>query len=705
MQVSDWMLMCDRAKKSRQSLIQETLMTLGNGFLEWRAAPVWSQLSQDHNPGLYISGVTCSVSVTKDEHSVVKAKAVDLPNPQLLRFIVNGKLIEFNDNSIVDAKSSLDFEHGVQTDKYVLRVAEGYISLSIAKYVDPANYHALGFEGTFSAAFEGDLVIESLIDGALVNPLAAGQQDFDSKEFDVTQISDRLLQVKTHHSGIEIAIAAKSFVNGKLMAQVDSGNPEQLLERGEIHFSANETVKFDKVIDIAASHETECPAEAARRDVDSLPLADIKSNNAEYWGNVWANSDIRLDSDNPELQRQVRLSVYHLRQNTPHKSRRQASELFPSWPLSEDGQHVNNLRDDLFVPPYYAANAPEVAQDILHHLMEVHESAENKTTSKQLSGFSLEIVYYLWAYKQFTGDLSLLNEEGLSYVLKTLKFWLDRIVLAKDGCYHIVNASGKKTYSAVDFIDNTFISLMLLWSLDWLFTLPSLSDLNLLDAAEKSSFDDKCFQKAQRVAEKLYLKLDEDSQLSDSDTAFSQKLALGTAVYILGADHVQKLIEQTGGKLSENWLKDSRDSLLDFAEKLPLSSKLILAGLDVTLGEREEALKFLSEAVLPDFSENNALATTENVNLGFMSKTLSLVQNKFAGVSIHHGLISIAPQLPASWHKLMFKQEYHAVRINIEISERLLILTADQDVTVQVYGTKANLKAGILSTFALKNKN
>jgi trehalose 6-phosphate phosphorylase len=602
MRTSDWIIAYDKPETGKLSFEQESLMALGNGYLNWQSAPVWSQFSEAHHPGLSLAaGKFHFVARINDEDvAVLDEDRLNLPNPQLMRFIVNGSLISFEQESIVDRKSFIDFEHGVQSDRYTVRVTDGFVSLTTTKYLDPINFHAFGFEGTFSTTFAGDLVIESVIE-------ADGAEDLN-----VVSISDHLLLAKSTSMDAEIAVAAKTFVNGKLIEQSESDKADsQLIERRQLSFSANETIKFEKVIDIATSLELNNPGLVARRNVDSLPLASIKANNAKYWKALWAEADIRLDSDDPDLQRLIRMSIFHIRQAAQHNA----------------NQYLDTTVYENSLLPYYCVNSPETARDLLKFWI---------THSDQLP-ISLAVVYNIWYYVQVTADVSLLNEGGLELVLNAIKRWLQWAKLDETGRYHF----GSSVY------DNVYDSLKLIWLLNWLFTLPSMQGLKLLEIAKKTGFDDKHFYRAQDISKKLYLNI--------SDASLSGYCSF--------------------------------------------RSDLRLAGIGTASVDEIELLKLLKTAL-----ESTSLECTdsEGKQLGLMADAIEVIINRFAGVDIRQGEFSIAPKLPHSWHQLVFRQKIRNVKIKIEISERLIILTADKNVTVKVYGNPVKLKAGILSTFALK---
>ncbi|MDR0297916.1 MAG: glycoside hydrolase family 65 protein [Streptococcaceae bacterium] len=782
--MSDWILKYEGLAEGTRSYGQESLMTLGNGFLGWRGAPIFSSFSEDHYPGLYAAGVFNQTTTEVSGHDVKNEDMVNLPNPQLVRIFVDGEQVLFDKEQVVKRESWVDFEHGTQHDSYTVRLAKGLIKFDSKKVVDPLKFHAFGFELTIKAGFDGNLRIDSLIDGTVLNQNVARYRAFDSKEFNVVSISDRLLTAKTRTTDIEIAVAAKSFLNGKLMTQADSGDSEQLLETETLALVANEEIKFEKIIVVATSYETNNPSDFARKGVESLPLSELTEHNAAYWQKVWAEGDIVVeDSDNPDLQRMVRMNVFHIRQAAQHAANQHLDASVGSRGLTGEGYRGHIFWDEIFVIPYYAANDPETARDVLQYRIKRLKAAQENATidgekgamfpwqsgltgdeqsqfihlntvnnewepdnSRRQRHVSLAIVYDMWIYTQLTGDFSLLNEGGLEVLLETTKFWLNKTEFSEeDGRYHISGVMGPDEYHEAypgteegGITDNAYTNLMLIWSLNWLLSLPKNPVIVLEEAARATNFDDELAQKAYDVAHKLALEIDENGVIAQYKGYFSLKevdfaaytekygdihridrllKAEGLSpddykvakqadtlmtIYNLGAEHMEMLVKQLGYSLPEDWLKKNRDYYLARTVHGSTTSRPVFAGIAVTLGEHTDALPDLMTAIGSDYYDIQGGTTAEGVHIGVMGETLEVIQNEFAGVVLRDGKISVHPHLPNSWSRLKFTQKFRGALLTIDISQQLISITADKVVDVDIYGQTFRLTANVLQTFVVK---
>lgn len=95
MEDNDWLITYEEQTEGKRAYGQESLMTLGNGYLGWRGAPVWSTYSENHYPGLYVAGIFNRTHTIVEERDIENEDMVNLPNPQLIKIYINGLWVEF----------------------------------------------------------------------------------------------------------------------------------------------------------------------------------------------------------------------------------------------------------------------------------------------------------------------------------------------------------------------------------------------------------------------------------------------------------------------------------------------------------------------------------------------------------------------------------------------------------------------------------
>ena len=765
----DWMIQYDKQEVGKRSYGQESLMSLGNGYLGLRGAPLWATCSDNHYPGLYVAGVFNHTSTEVAGHDVINEDMVNWPNPQLIKVYIDNELVDFE--AAIEKNSSIDFKNGLQIESYNVSLAKGGLTLVTTKFVDPINFHDFGFVGEIIADFSGKLRIETFIDGSVLNQNVERYRAFDSKEFEVTQIADGLLVAKTRTTDIELAVATKTYLNGQPLKKVESGNSEIFKESIEVDLLKNQEVQFEKSIVIASSYETKNPVEFVLTELAATSVSKIQENNANYWEKVWQDGDIVIESDHADLQRMVRMNIFHIRQAAQHGANQFLDASVGSRGLTGEGYRGHIFWDEIFVLPYYAANEPETARDLLlyriNRLTAAQENAKvdgeigamfpwqsgligdeqaqfvhlntvnnewEPDNSRRQRHVSLAIVYNLWIYLQLTDDESILTDGGLDLLIETTKFWLNKAELGSDSRYHIAGVMGPDEYHEAypgqegGICDNAYTNLMLTWQLNWLTELSVKGFEIPADLLEES----------QKVRENLYLDIDENGVIAQYAKYFELKevdfaayeakygdihridrlmKAEGISpdeyqvakqadtlmlMYNLGHEHVIKLVKQLGYELPKNWLKVNRDYYLARTVHGSTTSRPVFAGIDVKLGEFDEALDFLITAIGSDYYDIQGGTTAEGVHIGVMGETLEVIQNEFAGLTLRDGYFSIAPHLPKSWTKLKFSQIFKGCQVEILIEKGQLLLTASSDLLIKVYDEEVQLKAGVQANFDLK---
>ncbi len=765
----DWMIQYDKQEVGKRSYGQESLMSLGNGYLGLRGAPLWATCSDNHYPGLYVAGVFNHTSTEVAGHDVINEDMVNWPNPQLIKVYIDNELVDFE--AAIEKNSSIDFKNGLQIESYNVSLAKGSLTLMTTKFVDPIHFHDFGFVGEIIADFSGKLRIETFIDGSVLNQNVERYRAFDSKEFEVTQIADGLLVAKTRTTDIELAVATKTYLNGQPLKKVESGNSEIFKESIEVDLLKNQEVQFEKSIVIASSYETKNPVEFVLTELAATSVSKIQENNANYWEKVWQDGDIVIESDHADLQRMVRMNIFHIRQAAQHGANQFLDASVGSRGLTGEGYRGHIFWDEIFVLPYYAANEPETARDLLlyriNRLTAAQENAKvdgeigamfpwqsgligdeqaqfvhlntvnnewEPDNSRRQRHVSLAIVYNLWIYLQLTDDESILTDGGLDLLIETTKFWLNKAELGSDSRYHIAGVMGPDEYHEAypgqegGICDNAYTNLMLTWQLNWLTELSVKGFEIPADLLEES----------QKVRENLYLDIDENGVIAQYAKYFELKevdfaayeakygdihridrlmKAEGISpdeyqvakqadtlmlMYNLGHEHVIKLVKQLGYELPKNWLKVNRDYYLARTVHGSTTSRPVFAGIDVKLGDFDEALDFLITAIGSDYYDIQGGTTAEGVHIGVMGETLEVIQNEFAGLTLRDGYFSIAPHLPKSWTKLKFSQIFKGCQVEILIEKGQLLLTASSDLLIKVYDEEVQLKAGVQANFDLK---
>ena len=203
----NWQIIYQDTPKGVKSYGQEALLTLGNGYLGWRGAPLMSRYNDNHYPGLYVAGIFNQTTTKVNSRDIVNEDPVNFPNPQLLKIKVNQTEITVPYDQ---RKAVLDMREGNLTEELVYPVDSGHLFVKTIKVCDPVSYHRLALKVEISLDFSAQVNVEMVLDGKIQNQNVARYRKFNSQEFKVVKTSDHILQAKTLQSNIKFAVGAKT---------------------------------------------------------------------------------------------------------------------------------------------------------------------------------------------------------------------------------------------------------------------------------------------------------------------------------------------------------------------------------------------------------------------------------------------------------------------------------------------------------------
>lgn len=553
MSQNNWQLVYDNLTDGVRSYGEESLLTLGNGYLGWRGAPVMTSYSDDHYPGLYVAGIFNQTTTPVAGRDVVNEDLVNLPNPQLINLFVDDELVSFEPTA---RESILHFDTGLLSEKFTLPTAKGDLILETQKVVNPYKMHQLALNISISGDFNADVTVQSVIDGTVENKNVKRYRDFESREFDVTDMTDSVLTAQTKQSKIILAVGAKTTSGDAEFVSTQADN--QIVTQAQFKLTPDSVINIDRIIGVATSYEEDNPVEVVTQQLTDT-FADIKADVQKYWQGVWQDNDIVLDSDDADLQRMIRMNIFHMHQSAQHNANQYLDASVGSRGLTGEGYRGHIFWDEIFVVPYLAANDPAAAKDILkYRLTRLHGAQLNAQSEGEVGAMypwqsgmtgdeqaqiihlntvnnkwdadnsrlqrhvSLAIVYNLWIYVQMTGDESILREGGLDVVVETSKFWLNKAQLEEDNRYHIAGVMGPDEFHEAypnsetgGIKDNAYTNLMLTWALNWLQELGANQQL--------PDIDPSLLAEAEDVANKLALEINEDGVIAQYAGYFDLK--------------------------------------------------------------------------------------------------------------------------------------------------------------------------------------
>ena len=562
-----WKISYLKSESGPKSYGQEALLSLGNGFLGWRGAPVFSQESDDHYPGLYLAGCYNQTTTPMAGKEIVNEDLVNLPNPQLFRIFIADQEIDYT--KIKSRKSTLNMAQGRQSDQYTFETPQGLLTLASEKVVDPINYHLIGLKVAITCDFDSDVRVESVVDAGVLNHNVARYRDFDSQEFTVSKITQNRVTVKTRQSQLQIDLTANTQSEADLSKQVLT-TASELVARFDFKAVANTTYVFTKVVGITVSNELDFTSQLVEQVADQVKQTtfDQLVNSAKnYWGKFWQDHDLIVEAPDSQIQSLIRLNIFHLQQAANHYANRQLDASVPARGLTGEGYRGHIFWDEIFFLPYYVRTNPAVAKDLLKYRINrlapaqknaaqdheagamypwqsamygdeqaqiIHLNPVNNQwdpdNSRRQRHVSLAIAYDVWYYYHLTGDAQFLNSGALAMLLEISKFWLNRAQDDGSGRYDISGVMGPDEFhekypdaKTGGFKNNAYTNILVAWLLNWIQELAQDPQVKFAEISQDDGFDRGWQGKAQAVSQKLNLEINPEGIIAQFAGYFDLK--------------------------------------------------------------------------------------------------------------------------------------------------------------------------------------
>lgn len=520
-----WTLTYDTMATGVKNYGRESLLSLGNGFLGWRGALVTNDFSDDSYPGLYAAGVFNQTTTPVAGRQVVNEDLVNLPNLQRINIIIDEQPLRVNAETVKQLKQTLDFKTGTLTDSFRVQVDDNvlhYVDITTVKVIDPVNWHCLGLTLALKTSYEFNLTLKAEIDGQVLNQNVARYRQFDSQEFDVTATKPGLMLLSTKTTAVDIAIAAQSSLDVAAHKEVVV-EATKLSDRYQLQLAPQQTVTLSRVMAVATSLET--PGNLATfttQTIEKQTFKQMQMSSQNYWQQFWHEKDVHIVGDDA-IQRLVRMNIFHLNQMANPNANSHLDVSIGSRGLTGEGYRGHIFWDELFVLPYYSANEPTMASQLLNYRKRRLQAAEKNADFENEVGamypwqsgmygdeqsqrihlntvdqtwipdnsrlqrhVSLAIAYNMWVYQQISGKKDHLENDGLAMLLAIARFWVSKAEKVA-GRYHISGVMGPNEFheampkqSIGGLKNNAYTNLMVVWLLNY---------VHDLEQQDKTAFD------------------------------------------------------------------------------------------------------------------------------------------------------------------------------------------------------------------------
>ncbi len=502
---------------------QETLFTLGNGYLGTRGA--FEEGYPGAWPATFVHGVY-------DDVPIVYTELVNCPDWLPLVVIVEGERFRLDRGQVLRYQRRLDLRRGVLSRDVRWRSPAGHtVDFHFERFASLADPHALAVRCRVTPLdFEGHVQVQAGINGYSDNQgmmhwewldqgFGVGNSvDAHGTEahgtMELTQASKSAqpngqadeaiwLHVRTRHSAIELGAAARLTVSGagdvSVRAVGCQGYPALATD---FKVRQGQTVTLEKAVTLFTSREVEAPPQAAQERLSHLPdYTTLLAAHEAAWTEVWQASDVVIEGD-PLAQLAVRHNLFQILAAAPRHDDRVS---IPAKTLSGFGYRGHVFWDtDIFIVPFLTHTQPALARNLLCYRYHTLPGARRKAQAAGYSGamfawesadtgdevtprwvpdaqggdliriwcgdielhISADVAYAVWRYWQATGDDDWMHRYGAEIILDTARFWDSRVEWnAKRGRYEINDVIGPDEYHE-HVNNNAFTNRMVQWHLE-----------------------------------------------------------------------------------------------------------------------------------------------------------------------------------------------------------------------------------------------
>nr|MBI2904610.1 glycoside hydrolase family 65 protein [Chloroflexota bacterium] len=701
-----WLISEDSFDPSQQHH-QETIFTIGNGYLSTRGAH--EEGYPEEHRATFIHGVFDAAPISVTE-------LANVPDWLPLTVHLNGERFSLTSGAVESFQRTLDLRTGVLTRTVRWRSPQGdTATIVLERFASLADPHTLFIRCRVTPEFAGTVEFRAALNGNSNNEgLAHWRWLGQGRRADVLYLHNR-----TRQSKIEIATAMKlAAAQGEELAREvwDAENTPTLSLT--MRAVPGQELIVDKFVaafttrDMASDRLTD----AAVDRVDHIAgWPHALSDNAAAWDREWQRTDVIIEGDD-EAQIALRFNLFQMLVAAPRDDGRVN---IGAKTLSGFGYRGHAFWDtEIFMLPLFTYTAPHIARNLLNYRRHLLPAAREKAKANGFEGalfpwesadtgeevtptwvphfadrtklvriwtgdieihISADIAFAAHQYWQLTGDDPWFIESGAELILDTARFWASRAEWnAARNCYEYTDVIGPDEYH--DHVNNNFFTnRMAQWNiqaaldaLDWL---KANAPASAADLIARLDLTEARLAHWREVLEKIYLPVHPSGLIEQFEGYFQRKevdlaaleprtQSIQVIFGIEGTNETQ-VLKQPDVLMLLYLLRDhySDDAVRvnyeyynvrtdhTYGSSLGPSIQTIMA---CNVGKPDEAYEHFIRAVRADLRDVRGNAG-DGIHAASAAGTWQAVVFGFGGLRVTPQGWSTRPRLPKHWKRLAFK--------------------------------------------------
>lgn len=763
---------------------QESMLTLGNGFFGLRGSYVEAKADDDNYPGTYVAGFYNQLTTKINDRDVVNEDLVNLPNGQYLTFGVDHQTpFKIKAENIQDIYRSLDLQTGELRTTMLVQLATGHaLRVVTTKVADMHNWHQYAIRYQLTPLnFSGSLQIYSEIDGSVINSNVERYRNFNSRHFDVTEMStaghEAYLAGQTKTSQIKFVVGSKLTNCNDVPTELTTHNrPDVIAQELSLDVTQNQSYTFEKNVALFTSLETTADLmTATANELHQASFQASEQHSDDFWQDIWHNADIQIDGDLTS-QKLTRVNIFHTFVSATQIANQHLDASVGARGLHGEAYRGHVFWDEMFIIPFYTLHYPKLARQLLMYRYHRLDAAKKYAASEGYQGamfpwqsgqygdeqsqfvhlnpltqqwdpdnsrlqrhVSLAVAYNVWVYYHLANDREFMQKYGIQMLLDIARFWVSKAEYnSTTKRYDIKKVMGPDEFhegypnsDEEGLTNNAYTNIMVSWLFETIAYLRGnvVPEAAFTKAMQAAGINDALYQKMGTIGHKLTLDVDSagvigqfqgyfklptlnfenyrkkygdisrldrilkaEGHTPDAYQVAKQADAL-MAFYNFDLTHVNQILKQMGYDLPNEFLTRNIEYYLDRTTHGSTLSRIVYAVLTLVDGNMDQSWHLFSQALLSDYYDIQGGTTAEGIHLGVMAATLMLETRNYAGVDELTDMINIAPNLPAHWRSIAFRQYFRGTQYHFQITQKAITVTADQAAKVRVAGHELLLTA------------
>lgn len=702
---------------------------IGNGYLGIRGT--LEEYEADKLPAINLAGIY-------DQAGKSFREPVNAPNGCFSYLRVDGEIYRLPDKEPISHGIELDYRYGIWKRHTTWRTARGNITLHTERFASMHKVNCIGMRFSISADFHADVELVTGIDCKVWDLNGPHLENISMEE----EQGELLVKAVTAEQGITLAVAEGVVTHYPAEIKQLVQN-KRILHRIFFITKPAQDCVIEKWVGIYNGRECEYPAECALSCVRERMQKDYEralQSHKKIWDTLWEHSQIIIKGDNEAMQA-VNYSLYQLHSIAPRHTKCLS---IPARGLSGQTYKGAVFWDtEMFMLDFFLMTDPATAKVLMQYRIDTLEGAMKKAAhygyegafyawESQEGGYdactdynvtdvftgrpmrtyfkdkqvhiSAAVVYGILRYVEWTGDESILEEEGVKTIVECARFYYSLLLKRVNRDYYeIHDVIGPDEYHE-RINNNGYTNRMAKYTLQ--------KAAEVMERAGKKGTLPKEYEgrnleeQFREAAEKLYLpkpltmgknknviaQFDGYFDMEEVSLETVRSRLLNEKEYWGGANGVAshtRIIKQADvvtwlNLFSQEFSKEVLQANWEFYEPRTEHGSSLSAGMYAMLackiGEPDKAYPFFMKSAMADLKSGSkewaGLIYIGGTHPAAAGAAYMTAIEGFAGISIQEGKLVCNPSMPGHFEGMQFHVFYKGTEYNVEIKEGKGVLTA-----------------------------